>query len=136
MRADKERHLIAIRDAFWTLAARNQRPPTNREIAVETGLSEQTISKRISEANLHRSIEADPNLKALSLLTGDVMLGIFFSARDGNAASAKLWLKLMGWKEPKATCSRCKDRGNQPEGVGDALVRMSRAGKLHRPSKP
>jgi hypothetical protein len=84
----------AIRDAYVSLISKLGRRPATAEVAELAQLSYDVTRKHI------RDLKFEPIAHPLKVLTDDVLLGIYKSAVDGNAASQKLWVQVMeGWRE-------------------------------------
>ena len=93
-RADWEMHHAVIHDSFIRLFKKLQRPPTQNEIAIDTGLSRTTIQRHVRKISLG---DAVPGFK---LRLERVMHGLTNKAEDGHPEAVKLWMQIvMGWTE-------------------------------------
>lgn len=92
-RNDWDANHAIIRDKFIELIRLNKRRPTIAEVSIASGLSKTCIKEHISK------LKFEPLKHDLRILTDDVMLTIYESARGGNSGSQRLWAELMeGWK--------------------------------------
>lgn len=89
-----EANHAAIRDAYVRLIADLLRRPTVPEVVQMCGLNYETVRKHIN------ALKFEPIAHPLRVLTDDVLLAVVQGAKDGNAASQKLWFQVMeGWRE-------------------------------------
>lgn len=93
-RSDYEANHIVIRKAYFELLTKFKRKPTLAELAERTKLSMKTIDRHLED------IQFKPQQSSFRILSDDVLLSIFHSARKGSVAAQKLWLIVIeGWKE-------------------------------------
>ncbi len=88
-RKDWDEHQAEIRDAYIRIAAIKKHCPTIRELAAEAGFAKATIEKHIKE------IKFEPIKSKMRILTPDILIAIFNSAKRGSSSSQKLWLQVM-----------------------------------------
>ena len=89
-----EANHAAVRDAYVRLIGDLKRRPTTDEVAQMSTLSYDAVRKHLKE------IKFEPIAHPLKVLSDDVLLAVFDSAKAGNAASQKLWFQVMeGWRE-------------------------------------
>lgn len=91
---DWEANHIAIRDTFLALYKENIRtgimfPPSNRQIAEVTGLSENTVSKHFGELDL-QSLTDNSSIK---MLFEPIMLSMASAAMKGDHNCARLFIE-------------------------------------------
>jgi len=87
-RMDWEINHARIKETFITLIKEHKRTPTLTEMAKATRLGRKTIERHVKD------IKFDAMLHPLRVLTEEVILSIFVSAKQGNSGSQKLWLQL------------------------------------------
>ena len=85
-----------IHEAYLSLINELKRCPTIEQVSKRVRLSERVIKLHI------RELKFAPLESPLRVLTPDVLVSIYASARKGSAQSQKLWMQVMeGWNEKK-----------------------------------
>ena len=89
-----ETNHAVIRDAYVRLIQTLTRRPTIDEVCQMCGLCSKTVGNHI------KKLKFEPIAHPLRVLTDDVLIAVANAAKDGNAASQKLWFQVMeGWRE-------------------------------------
>lgn len=93
-RSDYEHNHLVIRKAYMELLAKYKRKPTLSELAEKAKVSLKTVDRHLED------MQFKPLNSSLRILTDDILVSIFQTARKGNVAAQKLWLVVIeGWRE-------------------------------------
>jgi len=93
-RIDWARNQALIQQTYIDLIKELKRCPTNYEVSQRVKISVTTIKKHV------RQMKFEPQESPLRVLSPDVLISVYNSARKGTSASQKLWFQIMeGWVE-------------------------------------
>lgn len=88
----RDNHALVL-DTFLRLMKTYKRKPTLDELANQTGLSVQAVSRHL------KTDEFTDTKEDLRILTSNVLLSIYSAAMQGKTQSQRLWLEVVeGWK--------------------------------------
>ncbi len=89
-----ENNHILITRAIALLIRQNERMPSKAEIAVQAGLSRQTVHKHLKQFG--NSTIAEEQLEQFNFMASKVLAKIIELAMDGDVRAARLSLEIMG----------------------------------------
>jgi hypothetical protein len=93
-RIDWARNQALIQQTYIDLIKELKRCPTSYEVSQRVKISVTTIKKHV------RQMKFEPQESPLRVLSPDVLISVYNSARKGTSASQKLWFQIMeGWVE-------------------------------------
>lgn len=93
-RIDFQSNQAKIQEAFVKFFSKKKRRPTICELAEYSGLSEKTVFRHLKKLGLPKFVET------YKILTDNVLMALYSSAKAGKAPEVKLWMQLIeGWNE-------------------------------------
>ena len=90
---------ILISKAIDTLSRKNERLPTQTEIAQEAGVTRRTVYTHLKEFKRVKRIMEE--LEKLEVMSPKVFAKLLEKAMDGDLKATKLWLFVMGFMDRK-----------------------------------
>ena len=89
-----ENNQLAITKAIDSLVRKNERLPTQQEIANETGISRQTVCVHLME--YRRAQKEIDDLEQFNFMASKVLGKLMEKAMDGDMRASRLSLQVMG----------------------------------------
>jgi predicted transcriptional regulator len=100
----------AITSAIATLTEQHGSMPTKNQLAEETGLSRQTISKHLKEYQTHPAHAEQ--IEQFKIMAPRLMAKVFQSATKGDIRAAKLYLEAVGATHKQQSNTVVKSQNN------------------------